>query len=744
MRGLFGKCVWGVMAMVFISVCAVADDYPFNSEKIGKNVLMLTTRTGNSTIMAVAGDKGILVADSMWSPNIAMQARKRIAREFGRSDFKYLVLTNLSDLSCGGASAFSDCELICHIDAKKALEDYLQIKERSLQRRAREFQQRVTRSQGQLKDVESGSERARGLKDWIELCEIIAVDMEKGYELPLPTKTISAEEQIDLGSIKVILRPFGKATSGGDLMVLVPGAKTVFLGDIFHAQHVMPLPDQGVKVEPDKWLVALKSVSHNEYFIRANGVGIWEGDTLQRRITFLQGILDFAKKAEKEGKDMKQLLEVCQDPAAAFPFLSAWPEFQNNQELLKYDLRNTLSAIWKQNHKSAADELFQILEKDGANKAKARYEAIKNSKSKEYYFAENELNSLGYRLLQTGKPGEAIALFRINTQENPDSWNTWDSLGEALLWAEMYLDSQKAYQRSLELNPESASGKAALKRIEGALWDIEHETKIAPKYRPGEQTGLKGPYLGQKLPGLEPELFAPGIVSTSAGKEFSGCFSPDGKEFYFNREGKIMVSYLEKEGWTAPREAPFNSDHFDHEAHITADNKTMYFGSGRPRQGGNYGIYRMKRTAQGWSEPEFLFDGMYVTTTATGDLYLTDFQRNGTSKFFIKDGKVVKAVKQLGGVNEPATAAHACVAKDESFIVFDSTRPGGQGGEGDYYISFKQPDGSWGPGINLGEKFNTIGASICPFLSPDEKFLFFYKERDLYWVSTEVFKKLKK
>ena len=103
----------------------------------------------------------------------------------------------------------------------------------------------------------------------------------------------------------------------------------------------------------------------------------------------------------------------------------------------------------------------------------------------------------------------------------------------------------------------------------------------------------------------------------------------------------------------------------------------------------------------------------------------------------------MKAVKQLGGVNEPATAAHVCIAKDESFIVFDSTRPGGQGGEGDFYISFKQADGSWGEGKNLGDKINTKGASICPFLSPDEKYLFFYKERDLYWVSTRIFDQLK-
>jgi hypothetical protein len=36
------------------------------------------------------------------------------------------------------------------------------------------------------------------------------------------------------------------------------------------------------------------------------------------------------------------------------------------------------------------------------------------------------------------------------------------------------------------------------------------------------------------VPGLTPELFAPGIVNTSA-IELNGVFSPDGREFYFTR-----------------------------------------------------------------------------------------------------------------------------------------------------------------------------------------------------------------
>ena len=42
------------------------------------------------------------------------------------------------------------------------------------------------------------------------------------------------------------------------------------------------------------------------------------------------------------------------------------------------------------------------------------------------------------------------------------------------------------------------------------------------------------PYLGQQVPGLMPERFAPGIVSTPA-IELNGVFSADQQEFYFTR-----------------------------------------------------------------------------------------------------------------------------------------------------------------------------------------------------------------
>ncbi len=44
---------------------------------------------------------------------------------------------------------------------------------------------------------------------------------------------------------------------------------------------------------------------------------------------------------------------------------------------------------------------------------------------------------------------------------------------------------------------------------------------------------FKGPYIGQKTPGMTPEVFAPGIISTEEKYELNSVFSLKEDEFYY-------------------------------------------------------------------------------------------------------------------------------------------------------------------------------------------------------------------
>ena len=96
----------------------------------------------------------------------------------------------------------------------------------------------------------------------------------------------------------------------------------------------------------------------------------------------------------------------------------------------------------------------------------------------------------------------------------------------------------------------------------------------------------------------------------------------------------------------------------------------------------------------------------------------------------------------VGRANSPYADVHPVIAPDESYVIFDSTRPDGMGWA-DLYISFRRPDGTWGEAVPMGEVVNNRTNNICPSLSPDGEFLFFTSNNDIYWVSTEAIAKLR-
>jgi tetratricopeptide (TPR) repeat protein len=78
---------------------------------------------------------------------------------------------------------------------------------------------------------------------------------------------------------------------------------------------------------------------------------------------------------------------------------------------------------------------------------------------------EGLINMLGYDYLQRKQVETAVAIFDFNTKAYPESANTWDSLGEALMSSG---DTQRAianYRRSLELDPRNANARAMIERM---------------------------------------------------------------------------------------------------------------------------------------------------------------------------------------------------------------------------------------------------------------------------------------
>jgi tetratricopeptide (TPR) repeat protein len=113
---------------------------------------------------------------------------------------------------------------------------------------------------------------------------------------------------------------------------------------------------------------------------------------------------------------------------------------------------------------SITDVVRKTIQANGIKAASEKFKELQSNTSA-YYISEDEMNALGYEYLFSKKFKEAIAVFKMNVEAFPGSFNTWDSLGEAYAAAGEKELAIKNYEKSLELKPDSQSGIEALKKL---------------------------------------------------------------------------------------------------------------------------------------------------------------------------------------------------------------------------------------------------------------------------------------
>jgi len=260
-----------------------------------------------------------------------------------------------------------------------------------------------------------------------------------------------------------------------------------------------------------------------------------------------------------------------------------------------------------------------------------------------------------------------------------------------------------------------------------------------------------GGYLGQKPPGKDPEIFAPGVVNTGMYTR-DVAIVPEGNEIYWTATvgnwtiTTILFSKREGGHWTAPEVAPFATDPRAHhiEPCISPDGQKFFFASDRPgpKEGedANFDIYVMERKEGGWSEPQNLGPTIntsrgefFPSVTKDGTLYFT--RDDGPASGHIwrarwVDGHYAAPQKLPSPVNQGASQFNAFVAADESYLVFSVPGRRTNLGSVDYYVVFRSGDDSWSDPVNLGPAINGRKCEgYSSYVSRDGKYFFFASAR---------------
>ena len=253
---------------------------------------------------------------------------------------------------------------------------------------------------------------------------------------------------------------------------------------------------------------------------------------------------------------------------------------------------------------------------------------------------------------------------------------------------------------------------------------------------------------------------------------FGVAISNDGAECYFavalNQNGlfreEIRFTRRQQDGnWTKPEPLMPNEKKYKYvDPHFSSDGNRMYFIYTKPvdlvqapkRQ--MFDIWYIERNGKNWGPPVNIgapistntANEYFVSLTSEKTIYFGS-NRDTPNNFDLfsarpgNNGSYEQPQRLKGKVNTDKYEADVFVSPDESYVIFSSSGRKDGLGQGDLYVSFKNGDGSWGAGINLGGRVNSNQQEFAPSISRDQKVLFFSRGGVIHWVSSSVINKLR-
>ncbi len=291
-------------------------DAPFVVEKLNDRVLLI--KTGYeflypSNILAVSTEEGIIVMDTGSLPSIAEKAKGIIAREFGRKDFAYVIITHASMDHTYGLQAFAGIDIIAHemcvASTKQALENRLDPQKFSQRKNGRK--KRLDAMQKRLESMEKGSEEEKILRETFNYENQIYNEtiLSPDFKYVSPNLSFNDRMTVYFGDLTIRMKYNVISYSDSDILIYIPELKLINVGDVFNKSR---LPWLNEKSDIPRWLEIfqefLDKETEIEYVIGGHG-DVFTMKEIRAQLAYLKELWEGIKTAKNEGLSKEQIQE---------------------------------------------------------------------------------------------------------------------------------------------------------------------------------------------------------------------------------------------------------------------------------------------------------------------------------------------------------------------------------------------------------------------------------------------------
>ena len=465
MKRVAGLVLGVCLAVVPVLAAGADEELPFEVQRLSDRVLVLKELSPwESNHVVIVSAAGLVLVDPGHTAVMGRLIREAVSRELGRDRFAYVIDTHGHWGHCWGNAAFPEALVIGHDNVLQEME----ADAANLNRRAVYLRGQADLAAARLAELEPGSEEAAAARlDRDHFERIAAGFAETGFEVQPPRLTFSDHLRLDLGDLSLELTYVGRGHSDSDITILIPEERVLLLGCFFLEQGPLPLFGIQPALDPGRWLASFDAALDREPPIERVVLGqhtVWSREQLAEMRDYIAWLWTGVQALDAEGVGLDAAV-------ARLPLDGRLPGLRQagaSEEQLAGFHRTELTALWRQVKESAAAAVGRAADEGGAQAAVARYRELVAADDPDVFFDENEFNLLGYRLLGQNRVDDAIAVFELNVERFPGSWNVYDSLGEAYAVKGDRERAVELYRRSLELNPGNTNGVQALERLGAA------------------------------------------------------------------------------------------------------------------------------------------------------------------------------------------------------------------------------------------------------------------------------------
>jgi glyoxylase-like metal-dependent hydrolase (beta-lactamase superfamily II) len=466
----FGLAICLVL-LVSTALPQAEDEIPVEVVRLSERVVVLRESVMGNNVTAIASKKGLIVVDTSGYPSTARKMRGIIGKEFNRTDFAFVINTHFHWDHSWGNQVFPEATIIGHADCPAMMEAdraYVVARVQNLKRRLEE-------QKSKLAQAAADSEGAAGIRRSIRQLERDIKDHSDGFIMTPPQVTFNDRMTWDLGDLTLKMYFFGRAHSGTDIFIHIPEEGILLTGDIFLDSRWLPLFAGQPELDIPKWIEVLHTVLDGQDKLTQVITGhldLWTPEKLDLWRDYIVDLWNGLRKARADGLTFEAA-------AARLPLGEKYLYLKENghsEARLQEFHRANLEAFWSQLVESAARRVQDAIMAEGTEAGLKKFAELKKQKDS-YFFNERQFNSAGYRFLSTGRTDDAIAVFKMNIELFPQSWNVYDSLAEAYAVKGQTELAIQYYERSLELNPDNQNAKDRLKNLKKGPEEKEAENQ---------------------------------------------------------------------------------------------------------------------------------------------------------------------------------------------------------------------------------------------------------------------------